>query len=553
MSLRCFTTFVVVMSFVRYGLVAGGWGSAGAGQGLHELVNGSWLYWNWCGSNNSRDAGCFEGERPDSMTQDYNTYTFGFGVDWKSSEERVITDGHVLPLPPSTSQGKRHPLVFFTTARGGLRAAWDPVNVRYSFKHMNNDLVSMYSLPAPLWRSTGLGDTCVWETAWVKHAASGHDAMLMAVADGGVARTLDGGATYQRASENWAGTSGLNSQGTAIAVDHADGCCYVAHSARGHAGTPTSVFQSCDGGDQWRLLGGFGGGSNASSPGLNGLSVSGRISHIAVDFSSPLHARRLLVGAGVLGRRHGGEIWSFNPARPQPQWSLLLNTSGAFEFSAQGPITSESTPSIALATSGSAVIAINLTTMQWSTTQLQECCANAALVASALVPATTELRLTTVPVLIGGHCRSHPYGPLLVSTKVELAFAMKSEKPAKCTAIYDFEAGSTPGVAAMTVSSLVVDPMSPSGQTIIAGLQVGDYYDGDVPRHLFLTTNAKEFRKLNLELPNAVVGATPDSKHERRFMVSIAQEVADVYFCLFLQHLCNLRHRHRRMEDASYA
>ena len=42
--------------------------------------------------------------------------------------------------------------------------------------------------------------------------------MLMAVADGGIARTLDGGATFQRISENWAGTVGLNSQGTAITV-----------------------------------------------------------------------------------------------------------------------------------------------------------------------------------------------------------------------------------------------------------------------------------------------------------------------------------------------
>jgi hypothetical protein len=102
--------------------------------------------------------------------------------------------------------------VYFTTSRGALRAAWDPVNRRYSFKHMNNDLVSMGAHPAPSWRSSGLGDTCCWETAWINHPASGNVSMLMAVADGGVVRTMDGGASYQRVSENWAQTVGLNSQ-----------------------------------------------------------------------------------------------------------------------------------------------------------------------------------------------------------------------------------------------------------------------------------------------------------------------------------------------------
>ena len=143
-------------------LFLGGWGSAGPGQGLHELVGGKWIYWDWCGGNSS-DKSCFEGERPDSMLLDFNTYTFAFGVDWESSEQRVITNGKIMPLPPSTGTTNeatavvgRHPLPFFTTSRGGIRAAWDPVNLRYSFKHLNNDIVSMNAVPAPSWRSTGM-------------------------------------------------------------------------------------------------------------------------------------------------------------------------------------------------------------------------------------------------------------------------------------------------------------------------------------------------------------------------------------------------------------
>ena len=249
-------------------------------------------------------------------------------------------------------------------------------------------------------------------------------------------------------------------------------------------------------------------GGNASLPGLNGLSVSGRISHIAIDHSSPPNARRLLIAAGVLGKIHSGEIWTYDPARPQPQWSLLLNTSGTFEFSAQGPKTFEAAPHLALAASGSAVIAINLATMQWSTTQLQSCCLGLA--AGAIVPVTTQLHLAELPVLVAGHCRSGPYGPLIVSAVLKLGLSVPdriSNATAKCTALYDFEASSTPGTAAMTVSSLVVDPLSSSAQTVIAGLQVGDYYDGDVPTDLFLTTNAKDFRPLGVELPNAVVAS----------------------------------------------
>lgn len=46
-----------------------------------------------------------------------------------------------------------------------------------------------------------------------------------------------------------------------------------------------------------------------------------------------------------------------------------------------------------------------------------------------------------------------------------------------------------PGVERMTVSALVTDPSS-HGMTVFAGLDVGDYYDFDVPPHIYRTFDA---------------------------------------------------------------
>ena len=179
----------------------GGWA---AGQGLTELVNGTWFDWNACPSaTDSSYDGCYTGRRPDSLAQDGNTYVFDLQVQWSASETLVVTDGRVKE-PPAHQSSDRHPLVWFTTSRGALRGAWDPVNGRYAFSNFGDQLVDLDATP-PVWRSTGMGDTCVWGSAWTKHKAStGPNALLMAVADGGVVRTLDDGRSYQRVSEGWA-------------------------------------------------------------------------------------------------------------------------------------------------------------------------------------------------------------------------------------------------------------------------------------------------------------------------------------------------------------
>eukprot|EP01048_Picozoa_sp_COSAG05_P008769 COSAG05_NODE_686_length_7932_cov_3.338823_2_plen_290_part_00 len=245
---------------------------------------------------------------------------------------------------------------------------------------------------------------------------------------------------------------------------------------------------------------------------MNGLSIGGRIAHIAIDYSSSPNSRRLLIGAGITGG--GGQIWIFDPTKV-PQWFILLNTTGTLEFSAAGPHTFATKPDLALAVAGETVIVINMQALTWSTSQLHGCSGD--LVASAIVVTAADLSDgSAVPVLVGGHSRSGPDGPVVVSTVIDITAQQPlSNSSCNCTVEFDFAAPTNQGMSAMTVSSLVGDPKS-SGQRVVAGLQVGDYYDGDVPQHLWVTTNAgKDWRVVDAQLPNAVVASmafAPDNR-----------------------------------------
>ena len=190
-----------------------------------------------------------------------------------------------------------------------------------------------------------MGDTCVWDAAWTNTtvdntgasnpakqatnaATLNPQALLLATADGGVVRTLDNGRSWQRVSEGWGGTTGLDSEGTALVTDPGSGCVYAAHSLQNTG--PCSVFKSCDAGTSWELLGGYTG----ATDGVGGLKIAGRISHLAVDFSSPVSERRLLAGGGL----KSGAVWLFDPmsAAPQPRWLCVLNTTGQIAYAAQG-------------------------------------------------------------------------------------------------------------------------------------------------------------------------------------------------------------------------
>ena len=482
-------------------LFLGGWGSL-SGQGLHELRSGAWTYWNDCPTEDTHEGqwGCWEGRRPDSYQQDPNTYTLGFGVDWAADERRVITDGHVLSTPTSSVQHApaHSPLVFFTTFRGGLRSAWDPVNMRRSFKHFNNDLVQMDAVP-PRWRSTGLGDTCVWETAWVRSPIDGKRggaasvAVLMAVRDGGIVRTLDDGRSFQRVSESWGGVPALSSggsQGTAVVTDPRSGCVYAAQIAHDIHGHPCSVFKSCDRGDSWDVIGGFGNTSTTSG----GLQAFCQMNHLAIDYSSPVEARRLLLGAGLMDGT--SQVWAFRPRAAVP-WTVLLNATGVLRFPAQGPHTLAEQPMLGLIALGSKLYVLDLKSRKLSALQLAGAIHPSTEI-TAIAPAV--LSPGQIRVLIGGHSKDHPYGPALFSATIATA-SLRTTQVLDCSLEIDFAKRSNiSAVQAMTVSSVVTD-----GQIVAAGLEVGAYYDGDVPPNVWISNAGEEFKPLDVMLPSALV------------------------------------------------
>ena len=138
---------------------------------------------------------------------------------------------------------------------------------------------------------------------------------------------------------------------------------------------------------------------------------------------------------------------------------------------------------------------------------------------TALTPGVASVR-----VLVGGHSRSHPYGPAVFSATLDLATNHTSAtlnlrpwtnlnlRPGtanhttnhrtthttnhatnhtiNATLAYDFDVKKFPGTERMSVSSLV---RSNDGSMVVTGLHVGDYYDGDVPRHLWGTENGGKY------------------------------------------------------------
>ena len=318
-------------------------------------------------------------------------------------------------------------------------------------------------------------------------------ALLMAVADGGVVRSLDDGKSYQRVSENWGNTTGLNSWGTAITSDVESHCVVAAHSARdsSYENGPCSVFQSCNAGDSWSLLGGWDGKTN----GLGGLQIEGRIAHIAIDYTSPVAARRVLIGAG--GGGGGGAVWLFESSTKT--WSRILNTTSPIQFTAQGPHTFPDRPGVALLADVGRLFVLDLTTRRWSTVELVSPDMPAEATITALAASFTNR--TSIRVMVG--TRSVQGSPAVFTAEFNLGATV-----AHCTLSLDFGTQWALRGASrlrprpyMRVSSVVM-----RGQTAAAGLQVGDYIDGDVPAHIWLSTDAgRHWQGVNL--PNTVVAS----------------------------------------------
>eukprot|EP01047_Picozoa_sp_COSAG01_P021157 COSAG01_NODE_1219_length_11174_cov_9.438555_13_plen_219_part_00 len=200
----------------------------------------------------------------------------------------------------------------------------------------------------------------------------------------------------------------------------------------------------------------------------------------------------------------------FDP-RNLPPWTMILNITASLKFPAQGPHTYVSRPTIGLFATGSELFVLNLVTMRWSTVALSGAL-NPSTIINAVAP--TAFVADSARVLLGGHSRSNPYGPVIFSATIFIGNA--TTQTVNCSLEMDFvKSSNLTTVAAMTVSAVAVRPNS-VGKVVAAGLDVGAYYDGDQPPYVWLSTDAgAHFRPLQVGLPNTIVSSmawAPDGR-----------------------------------------
>ena len=268
------------------------------------------------------------------------------------------------------------------------------------------------------------------------------------------------------------------------------------------------MFRTCSAGDRWDFLGGFSGSAHLPD---RGLRIDGSITNIAVDYSSPASARRVLVSAGMPGPK--AAVWMYDPAG-SPSWTSLFSASGVLERAAQGPHTYPHLPRVALMALSNEVVVIDLHERKSKTIALR----GPALLPAAQITAVATLDIAAQPagdaavkVLIGGRSLR---GPGVFSASFS-----STDATANATAVAEFvdmvDPSLAAGVSRMAVTALVVKPGS-EGPTVVAGLGVGDFYDGDIPPGLFVSNNGgRLWKRLEAQLPNQVVASmafAPDGR-----------------------------------------
>jgi hypothetical protein len=507
----------------------GGWGSSA--QGLTELRGGHWNYWDECGAPSSasthgninitnEDAlyGCYEGRRPNTFQRDCNMYVFAMRViDWNSTERRVITNGTVIQQPVRQGGDGSEPrsLLFLSGFRGAVRAAWDGVNDRYSFKQFGDTLVNA-SVAPPIWRSNGLGDTCAMDVVWrdSKNASS----FVAAVEDGGLAGTHDRGSTWQRPSELWPGRLGTaTAVGSAVTSDGLpDGCVYAAHNDRGATGL-ASVLRQCSNGP-WTVIGGQGYAGSSAGDGANGMGGTTyvRSLHVLAPTSpavggpsaSSSASSRLLAAATntllVFDESHApGAQWhclnlSSLPGLQRAETALTCGP-GKAELSSDG--------SIAIVACGTALFLLDIKTLQISPVTVS----GATLSAHQHWTAVEVWPTTSTPSLSNTTSR-HSQLKGGSSTKSHWNIALGTQYPpnvyvgnltvvhvdtsllhiaASATVKQTFDPSHQYNASALslyTITSLARTP-DPDG-TIGCSVFVGNYFDDDKPPSLYQSTDS---------------------------------------------------------------
>jgi hypothetical protein len=464
-------------------ILLAGWGNPG--QGLYELEDGVWKQWGACGisdtSNPVSAADCFDGARVDSLTLDSNQYAFDFRVvSWSSNRTVSVADRVTSAVTSET--GVSRPEVVFTDSRGAVHGVWDPTHHRFGFLHLNDHYVGIDSeTTLPAWHSTGLGDTCVNAAVMLPSGT-----LLLAVADGGVARTADDGTTWTRPAELWPGALASTSQGEAIVHDPQNNCTYVTHYDRGGTNAGT-VLASCSDGAAWHVIGGWAG-NLTDLRGTNGLNISGSMrDQLTLDFraTSGSKSRAMFVSSvdGALFHGVPGSV-----PRATFRWAKLvvppLNANGGPRGSTQinALVTVPLAPSLVFMAraDGFWIGQLTGTVLEWNP-PVEHLYNPASMI--VLPPGLTD-KPEQLRVVVGAAIGSYGDHPAIFSGVID---AVTGAILTNFTPRYVVDANN--GSASAAQQSALAFATIGGEPRLFAGLHAGDYFDLFTPQYILESTD----------------------------------------------------------------
>ena len=235
------------------------------------------------------DFDCFEGEASQGLwgTQSFPSTEYLHGVDWSGD----------------------HPDLLLGHSRGVTRGRFDPTDPdstydepgRYLFDHLDS---SPHEIDPEAWRGHGLTDYSALD---IMFDDSGNLALLSG-GDAGVMKSTDGGGSWKELEI----PSGNDTESRSCEADPEAGL-YYAQWYRDGVDDEYRIAVSADEGETWEVIGGFCD-TDCLHADDNGLPGSVYVDDLAIDWSSPKSAQRLLAAT-----REG--LYAYDPARASgSQW-----------------------------------------------------------------------------------------------------------------------------------------------------------------------------------------------------------------------------------------
>ncbi|MHC4352367.1 MAG: hypothetical protein ACYS0H_06580 [Planctomycetota bacterium] len=364
-----------------------------------------------------------------------------------------------------------HPTLYYSSFRDVTRADYSEPEQRFLFDPYGTD-------PVPgnpgFWTSTGNNDYCSMDLVAVDD-----DELYAAGEDKGFMRSYDGGASWAFGN----GGVGTDDRSDAVLYDPDSGALYASRIKGSHA----NVMVSTDKGVNWTTIGGYRGADR--SEGDNGLPADLQVVDLAIDWSSPAQARRILaatrIGVYIYDPAAAGDSWARLNDRSCPSTNRQVNmifTSTEFPDYAIVPFRDASfRPSHGVVSSPqTGVYLLNLQT---------NTCRN--LVGGTEVRAPAHVTLARLadgsPSLVASG--EYMWKPVIYQTSFD--FSNLESIDWQITANQSLLAEGEPEVGNdeqfnnRSFSSLAVNPVDPS--VIVAGMKASPYFDGHVAQHLFVS------------------------------------------------------------------